>query len=76
MCGIGGYCGGWGGAGVAEEVGFLCLLEFLGDLFFVMLRFVFVLFKGTHSRNRRAFCIDGERKTSERSVDGVASRFY
>ena len=29
MCGIGGYCGGWGGVGIAEEVGFLCLLEFL-----------------------------------------------
>ena len=37
MCGIGGCCGGWGGAGVAEEVGGLLLL-ILGDLFFVMLR--------------------------------------
>ena len=29
MCGIGGCCGGWGEAGIAEEVGFFCLLEFL-----------------------------------------------
>ena len=41
---------GWGcgGSRGGVAIGF-------GDLFFVMLRFVFVLFNGTHSRNRRIF---------------------
>ena len=33
MCGIGGCCGGWGGVGVAEEVGGVLLLGFGGFVF-------------------------------------------
>ena len=71
MCGIGGYCGGWGGVGVAEVVGGGC---FIGGLICYRLCLLALPYGRASQRQTRAFCIGGERKTSERSVASFAHR--